>query len=163
MSDRCVCGMSGKDRFPHPPLAGPRNFRNVHTEALVSEDAISRSGQTQDIKMGVFQSCVPHHNDMSDCLCDRVGCHFLFLRHGIHVWQHIGQSTTVPSRHGPDITSYVKATLNQNQSIDQSTKTQPMPRDTVITISPPPFVRTDNTQGTSAPIRCSCYKESDAN
>ena len=24
----------------HPPLAGPRNFRNVHTEALVSEDAV---------------------------------------------------------------------------------------------------------------------------
>ena len=25
--------------------------------------------------------------------CDRVGCHVLYLRHGILVWQHIGLST----------------------------------------------------------------------
>ena len=39
--------------------------------------------------------------------CDGVGCHVLCLRHGISVWQHIGQSTTATSRHCRDMTSDV--------------------------------------------------------
>ena len=39
--------------------------------------------------------------------CDGVGCHVLCLRHGISVWQHIGQSTTATSRHRRDMTSDV--------------------------------------------------------
>ena len=36
--------------------------------------------------------------------CDGVGCRVLCLRHGISVWQHIGQSTTATSRHLRDMT-----------------------------------------------------------
>ena len=39
--------------------------------------------------------------------CDGVGCHVLWLWHGIPVWQHIGQSTTATSRPRRDMTSYV--------------------------------------------------------
>ena len=39
--------------------------------------------------------------------CDGVGCHVLCLRHGIPVWQHIGQSTTAISRHRCYMTSDV--------------------------------------------------------
>ena len=76
---------------------------------------ISRSGLTQDIKMGscVFQCDVPHQwiaqrqvGPMS-VYCDGVGCHALCLQHGISVWQHIGQSTTTTSRHRRDMTSDV--------------------------------------------------------
>ena len=76
---------------------------------------ISQSGLTQDIKMGscVFQCDVLHKwiaerqvGPMS-VYCDGVGCHVLCLRHGIPVWQHIGQSTTVTSRHRRDMTSDV--------------------------------------------------------
>ena len=35
------------------------------------------------------------------------GCHVLCLRHGISVWQHIGQSTIATSRHRRDMTSDV--------------------------------------------------------
>ena len=68
---------------------------------------IYRSGLTQDIKMGscVFQYDVPHQwiaqrqvNPVS-VHCDGVGCHVLCLRHGIPVWQHIGQITTATSIH----------------------------------------------------------------
>ena len=76
---------------------------------------ISRWGLTQDIKMGscVFQCDVPHQwiaqrqvGPMS-VYCDGVGCHVLWLRYGISVWQHIGQSTTAISRHRRDMTSDV--------------------------------------------------------
>ena len=76
---------------------------------------ISRSGLTQDIKMGscVFQCDVPHQ-----CIaqrqvgpvsvhCDWEGCHALFLPHGFSVWQHIGQDIIASSRHRRDITSDV--------------------------------------------------------
>ena len=39
--------------------------------------------------------------------CDGVGCHVPCLRHGISVWQHIGQSMTATSRHPRDMTSDV--------------------------------------------------------
>ena len=39
--------------------------------------------------------------------CDGVGCRALCLRHGISVWQHIGQNTTATSRHLRDMTSDV--------------------------------------------------------
>ena len=47
--------------------------------------------------------------------CDGLGCHVLCLWHGIPMWQHIGQSTTVTSRHRRDMTSDVKAKLNHNK------------------------------------------------
>ena len=74
---------------------------------------ISQSGLTQDIKMGscVFQCDVPHQwiaqRQAVSVYCDGVGCHVLCLRHGISVWQHIGQSTTATSRHRRDMTSDV--------------------------------------------------------
>ena len=76
---------------------------------------ISRSGLTQDIKMGscVFQCDVPHRWIAQrqvgpvSVYCDGVGCRDLCLRHGISVWQHIGQSTTATSRHRRDMTSDV--------------------------------------------------------
>ena len=76
---------------------------------------ISRSGLTQDIKMGscVFQCDVPHRWIAQrqvgpvSVYCDGVGSHVLCLRHGIPVWQHIGQSTTATSRHRRDMTSDV--------------------------------------------------------
>ena len=76
---------------------------------------ISRSGLTQDIKMGscVFQCDVPHQRLAQrqvgpvSVYCDGVGCRVLCLRHGISVWQHIGQSTTATSRHRRDMTSDV--------------------------------------------------------
>ena len=76
---------------------------------------ISRSGLTQDIKMGscVLQCDVPHRWIAQrqvgpvSVYCDGVGCRVLCLRHGISVWQHIGQSTTATSRHRRDMTSDV--------------------------------------------------------
>ena len=76
---------------------------------------ISRSGLTQDIKMGscAFQCDVPHRwiaqrqVGPESVYCDGVGCRVLCLRHGISVWQHIGQSTTATSRHRRDMTSDV--------------------------------------------------------
>ena len=76
---------------------------------------IFRSGLTQDIKMGscVFQCDVPHQWIAQrqvgpvSVYCDGVGCRVLCLRHGISVWQHIGQSTTATSRHRRDMTSDV--------------------------------------------------------
>ena len=76
---------------------------------------ISRSGLTQDINMGscVFQCDVPHQWIAQrqvgpvSVYCDGVGCRVLCLRHGISVWQHIGQSTTATSRHRRDMTSDV--------------------------------------------------------
>ena len=73
---------------------------------------ISRSGLTQDIKMGscVFHCDVPHQWIAQrqvgpvSVYCDGVGCRVLCLRHGISVWQHIGQSTTATSRHRRDMT-----------------------------------------------------------
>ena len=63
---------------------------------------ISRSGLTQDIKMGscVFQCDVRHQwiaqrqVDPVSVYCDGVGCHVLCLPHGIPVWQHIGTTAT---------------------------------------------------------------------
>ena len=76
---------------------------------------ISRSGLTQDIKMGscVFQCDIPdqwiaqRQAGPVSLYCEGMGCHVLCLRHGIAVWQHIGQSTTATSRHRCDITSDV--------------------------------------------------------
>ena len=80
---------------------------------------ISRSGLTQDIKMGscVFQCDVPHRWIAQrqvgpvSVYCDGVGCRVLCLRHGISVWQHIGQSATATSRHRRDMTSDVSKRL----------------------------------------------------
>ena len=76
---------------------------------------ISRSGLTQDIKMGscVFQCDVPHQwiapqqVGHVSVYCDGMGCHVLRLRHDISVWQHIGKSITATSRHRRDMTSDV--------------------------------------------------------
>ena len=76
---------------------------------------ISQWGLTQDIKMGscVFQYDVPHQWIAQrqvghvSVYCDGVGCHVLCLQHGIHVWQHIGQSTTATGRHWHNMTSDV--------------------------------------------------------
>ena len=76
---------------------------------------ISRSGLTRDVKMGscVFQCDVPHQWIAQrqvgpvSVYYDGVGCRVLCLRHGIPVWQHIGQSTTATSRHRRDMTSDV--------------------------------------------------------
>ena len=73
------------------------------------------SGLTQDIKMGscVFQCDVPHQWIAQrqvgpvSVYCDGVGCHVPWLRHGIPVWQHIGQSVSTTSRHRRDMTSDV--------------------------------------------------------
>ena len=76
---------------------------------------ISRSGLTQDIKMGscVFQ-CDVQHQWMAQrqvghvsVYCDGVGCRVLCLWHGISVWQHIGQSITATNRYCRDMTSDV--------------------------------------------------------
>ena len=61
----------------------------------------------------VFQCDVPHQWIAQrqvgpvSVYCDCVGCHVLCLRHGISVWQHIGQSTTATSRHRHYMTSDV--------------------------------------------------------
>ena len=76
---------------------------------------ISRSGLTQVIKMCscVFQCDFPHQLIAQrqvgavSVYCDGVGCHVLCLRHGISVWQHIGQNTTTASKHRRDMTSDV--------------------------------------------------------
>ena len=68
---------------------------------------ISRSGLTKEIKLGsgVFQCDIPHQLIAQrqvgpvSVYCDGVDSHVLCLRHGIPVWQHIGQSTTATSRH----------------------------------------------------------------
>ena len=65
-----------------------------------------------DIKMGscVSQCDIPHQwiaqrqVGTVSVYYDRVGCHVLCLRHGIPVWQHIGQSTTATSKRRRDIT-----------------------------------------------------------
>ena len=75
----------------------------------------SRSGLTQDIKMDswVFQCDVPYRWIAQrqvgpvSVYCDGVGCRVLCLRHGIPVWQHIGQSITATSWHRRDMTSDV--------------------------------------------------------
>ena len=76
---------------------------------------ISRSGLTQDIKMGscVFTCDVPHKLIAQrqvgpvSVYFDGLGCDALCLRHGILVWQHVGQSTTASSRYRRDMTSDV--------------------------------------------------------
>ena len=57
--------------------------------------------------------------------CDGVGCHALRLRHGILVWQHIGQSTTTSSRHRRDMTSDVKTTLNPTNNLTKNVSIDP--------------------------------------
>ena len=84
---------------------------------------ISQWHQTQDIQMGSFgfQCNTPHQCITQQQLCplsvycDRVDCHVLYLRHGIPVWQHIGQSITATSRHRRDMTLDVKEMLNPNK------------------------------------------------
>ena len=67
----------------------------------------------------VFQCDVPHQwiaqRQVGPMFvyCDRVGCHVLYLRHGIPVWQHVSQRTTATSRHCRDMT--LKAMLNPNK------------------------------------------------
>ena len=97
------------------------NHHNSVERSLVCVEGwgrISRSGLTQDIKMGscVFQSDVPsqwiaqRQVDPVSVYCDGVGCHVLCLRHMWHFCVaalHIGQSTTAISRHRRDMTSDV--------------------------------------------------------
>ena len=89
-----------------------------YDDALVcveGRERISRSGLTLYIKMGsyVFRCDVPHQWIAQrqvgpvSVYCDGVECSVLCLRHGISVWQHIGQSTTATSRHRRDMTSDV--------------------------------------------------------
>ena len=83
---------------------------------------ISQSGLTHDIKMGscVFQCDVPHQWIAQrqvgpvSVYCDGMGCHVLWLRHGISVWQPIGQNSTATSRHRRDMTSDVKPKQTKN-------------------------------------------------
>ena len=76
---------------------------------------ISRPGLAQYIKIG---SCVSQFDVPLQMIaqrqvgpvsvyCDGVWCHVLCLRHGISVWQNIGQSTTATGRHRRDTTSDV--------------------------------------------------------
>ena len=51
---------------------------------------------------------------MSVC-CDGLRWHILCLRHGILVWQHIGQSNTATSRHRREMTSNIIVMLNPNK------------------------------------------------
>ena len=82
---------------------------------VARRERISRSGLTQDTKMGscVFQCDVPHRWIAQRQIgpvyvyCDGMGCHVLCLRHGISVWQHVGQSTTATCRHHRNTTSDV--------------------------------------------------------
>ena len=82
---------------------------------VCGRSGISQCGLTQDIKMGscIFQSDVPHQWIAQQQVgpvsvyCDGAGCHVPCLRHGIPMWQHIGQSTTATSRHRCDMTSDV--------------------------------------------------------
>ena len=77
---------------------------------------ISWSSLTEDIIMCscVFQCDVPHQWIAQwqvgpvSVYCDGVGCRVLCLRHGIPVWQHIGQSTTATRRHRRNMTSHLK-------------------------------------------------------
>ena len=78
---------------------------------------------TQDIKMGscVFQCDIPHQwiaqrkVGYMPIYCGRLECHVQCLRHGIPVWQHIGQKyhcyKQAPSRY---YRTCLKATLNPN-------------------------------------------------
>ena len=86
-------------------------------------EKISRSGLTQDIKIGscVFQCDVPHQqiaqqqvNPVSVSF-NWLGCYVLRLQHGISVWQHIGQSTTATCRHCCNRTLGDKAMSNPNK------------------------------------------------
>ena len=85
---------------------------------------ISRTGLTQDIKMGscVFQCDVPlkAHRQVGpvSVYCEGIGCHVLCLRHGIPVWQHIGQSTTAATRHRRNMTQMFEKTVNSNKQIN---------------------------------------------
>ena len=96
------------------------SYVNVSTELLTVDhhDSIKLSVHWcvwKDIKMGscVFQCDVPHQwiaqrqDGPVSVYCDGVGYRVLCLRHGISVWQHIGQSTTATSRHRRDMTSDV--------------------------------------------------------
>ena len=76
-------------------------------------DRISQSGLTQDIQMGscVSQSDVSHQWIAQrqvgpvSVYFDGMVFHVLCLRHGVPVWQHIGQSITATSRDRRDMTS----------------------------------------------------------
>ena len=67
------------------------------------------------IKLGscVFQCDIPHQWIAQrqvgpvSVYCEGMECHVLRLRHGIQVWQDIGQSTTATSRLRRDMTSNV--------------------------------------------------------
>ena len=116
-------------RTPQIPDSRLGRYGALYTELLTDyhqcvevHGRISRSGLTQDIKMGscVFQCDVPHQWIAQQQVgpvsvyCDGVGCHALCLRHGISVWQHI---TTATSRHCRDMTSDVKEILNPNKQV----------------------------------------------
>ena len=74
----------------------PYQYHKVERSLVCVEGRgrISRSGVTQDIKLGscVFQCDVPHQwiaqqqVDPVSVYCDMVGCHVQHLRHGISVW-----------------------------------------------------------------------------
>ena len=91
-----------------------------HYKIGYSIHAIVKNGRPQ--AYCVFQCDVPHQLIAQrqvgpvSVYCDGLGCHVLCLRHGISVWQHIGQSTTATSRHRRDMTSDVsKRSSNPNK------------------------------------------------
>ena len=98
----------------------PPQQRLLHVEGWWE---ISWTGLPKDINMGscVLKCDVPHQWIAQwqvgpvSVYCDGVGCHVLCLRHGIPLWQHIGQSTTAISMNRCDMTSDVKVTLNPNK------------------------------------------------
>ena len=75
----------------------------------------------------VFQCDIPHQVIVQrqvgpvSVYCDWVGCRVLCLRHGIPVWQHIGQSTTATSRESRYDLRCLKATLNSNKQTNKQT------------------------------------------
>ena len=86
----------------------------VH-DSVEGRGSISRSGQNQNIKIGIdgFLCDVPQQWISKQMIgpvslmCDGLECHVLYLRHGISVWQNIGQSTTATNGQRRDMTSDV--------------------------------------------------------
>ena len=105
-------------RTPQVPGSRPGGYGTLSTDLLTDNHhtsisslvcvegcgRISRSGPTQDNRIGsyVFLCNVPHQWRVRQIrpvylYYNGVWCHVLCLRHGIPLWQHIGQSTTTTS------------------------------------------------------------------